>query len=61
MRCARGREARSLQLRAAMSLARHWQRADRAVEAREMLYAGFTEGHDPADLEDARVLLIELA
>jgi predicted ATPase len=61
---ARCQQARSYELRAAMSLSRLWQRQGRCVEARELLapiYGWFTEGFDTADLCDARALLEELA
>jgi predicted ATPase len=60
---ARRQEAKSLELRAAMSLARLWQQQDKHVEARELLapiYGWFTEGFDTADLQDAKALLAEL-
>jgi predicted ATPase len=59
----RHQHAKSLELRAAMSLARLWQRQGKRVEARELLapiYGWFTEGFDTADLQEARVLLQEL-
>ena len=62
---ARQQEARSLELRAAVSLARlHMVRAGRHDEVRDLLrsvYASFTEGFDTRDLEEARVLLGQLA
>ncbi len=63
---ARRQEARSLELRAAMSLARLWQQdgTRKRQPARELMgevYAWFGEGHDTPDLEDARQLLAELA
>jgi hypothetical protein len=61
---ARCQQARSYELRAAMSLSHLWQRQGRCVEARELLapiYGWFTEGFDTADLCDARALLEELA
>jgi predicted ATPase len=60
---ARRQEAKSLELRAAMSLARLWQQQGKRAEARELLapvYGWFTEGFDTADLQDAKVLLEEL-
>jgi predicted ATPase len=57
---ARKQEARSWELRAAMSLVRLWQGRERHADARRMLgeiYAGFTEGFDTEDLKDARKLL----
>ena len=61
---ARGQGARSLELRAAMSLGRLWMAQGRRDEAREMLaaiYGWFSEGLDTADLVEARVLLGALA
>jgi predicted ATPase/energy-coupling factor transporter ATP-binding protein EcfA2 len=61
---ARRQEAKSLELRAAMSLARLWQRQGRPDDARDLLapvYDWFTEGFDTADLRDAQALLAELA
>jgi predicted ATPase len=61
---ARRQQARSLELRAAMSLARLWQQQGKRAEARELLapvYGWFTEGFDTADLQEARALLDELA
>jgi predicted ATPase len=60
---ARGQEAKSLELRAAMSLARLWQQQGRRAEAQALLapiYAWFTEGFDTADLQEAKALLAEL-
>jgi adenylate cyclase len=57
---ARRQQAKSLELRAAMSLARLWQRQGKRTEARQMLaavYGWFTEGFDTADLREARALL----
>jgi predicted ATPase len=56
--------AKSLELHAAMSLARLLHQTDRPDEARTMLagvYNWFTEGFDTADLKDAKALLGELA
>jgi predicted ATPase len=61
---ARRQEAKSLELRAAMSLARLWQQQDKRAEARELLadvYGWFTEGFDTADLQEAKALLEALA
>jgi predicted ATPase len=60
---ARRQQAKSLELRAAMSLSRLWQRQGESHAARELLapiYGWFTEGFDTADLQEARVLLDEL-
>jgi len=60
---ARRQEAKSLELRAAMSLSRLWQQQGKRDEARELLapvYGWFTEGFDTADLQEARALLEEL-
>jgi predicted ATPase len=61
---ARRQEAKSLELRAAMSLSRLWQQQGKQKEARELLapiYGWFTEGFDTADLQEARVLLEQLS
>jgi predicted ATPase len=61
---ARKRQAKSLELRAAISLARLWHQQGKKAEARALLvpvYHWFTEGFDTADLQDAKVLLDELA
>ena len=60
---ARRQQAKSLELRAAMSLARLWQQQGKRAEARELLapiYSWFTEGFDTADLQEARALLEDL-
>jgi class 3 adenylate cyclase/predicted ATPase len=60
---ARRQQARSWELRAAMSLSRLWQQHGKRAEARELLapiYGWFTEGFDTLDLQEARVLLEEL-
>jgi class 3 adenylate cyclase/tetratricopeptide (TPR) repeat protein len=60
---ARRQNAKSWELRGAMSLARLWAGQGRSSEAREMLtpvYAWFTEGFDTADLKEAKTLLNEL-
>jgi predicted ATPase len=61
---ARAQHAKSWELRAAMSLARMWQRAGRSEEARALfspVYRWFTEGFDTADLKDAEALLAQLS
>jgi class 3 adenylate cyclase/predicted ATPase len=60
---ARQQQAKSWELRAAMSLARLWQQQGKRAEACELLapvYGWFTEGFDTADLQEAKVLLEEL-
>ncbi len=60
---AQDQQAKSLELRAAMSLACLWQR-DKRTEARNQLapiYSWFTEGFDTADLQEAKALLVGLA
>lgn len=61
---ARRQVAKSLELRAVMSLSRLWKRQGKKDEARQMLaaiYTWFTEGHDTPDLREAKALLEELA
>ena len=61
---ARRQEAKSLELRAAMSLSRLWQQQGKRAEAHELLapiYGWFTEGFDTADLQEAKALLEELS
>jgi class 3 adenylate cyclase/predicted ATPase len=61
---ARQQQAKSLELRAATSLARLWQSQDKRQEAYDLLapvYNWFTEGFDTADLQEAKTLLDELA
>ena len=60
---ARKQQAKSWELRAAMSLARLWRDQGKAQQARELLapvYGWFTEGFDTLDLKDAKTLLDEL-
>ena len=61
---ARHQQAKSLELRAVMSLARLWQQQGKTKEAHRMLseiYHWFTEGFDTKDLQDAKALLDELS
>jgi predicted ATPase len=60
---ARRQQAKSLELRAAMSLSRLWQQQGKRAEARQLLapiYNWFTEGFETADLQEAKALLAEL-
>ena len=63
LQISRRQEAKSLELRATMSLARLWRRQGKGDEVRRLLgecYTWFTEGFDTADLKEAKVLLDEL-
>jgi predicted ATPase len=60
---ARQQQARSWELRAAMSMARLWRDQGKREEARDLLapvYGWFTEGFDTLDLKEAKALLDEL-
>jgi predicted ATPase len=60
---ARQWQARSVELRAVMSLCRLWQRQGKIAAARQLLaetYGWFTEGFETADLSQARALLAAL-
>src|SRR5262249_45188209 len=60
---AQKQRAKSLELRAAMSLSRLWQKQGKKEEARQMLadiYGWFTEGFETKDLQEAKALLEEL-
>jgi predicted ATPase len=60
---ARQQQAKSWELRAAMSMARLWRDQGKRDEARELLapvYGWFTEGFDTRDLKEAKALLGEL-
>jgi predicted ATPase len=61
---ARAQQAKSWELRAAMSMARLWRDQGKREQARELLapvYGWFTEGFDTLDLKEAKALLDELA
>ena len=61
---AKNQSAKSLELRAVMSLSRLWQLQGKTEEAHQMLaeiYGWFTEGFDTADLKEAKALLEELS
>jgi predicted ATPase len=61
---ARRQSAKSLELRAMVSLARLWQQQGKTTEAHEMLaeiYNWFTEGFDTKDLQEAKALIEELS
>jgi predicted ATPase len=61
---ARRQKAKSLELRATISLCRLWREQHKEKEARQMLkkiYGWFTEGFDTPDLKDAKHLLNELS
>jgi predicted ATPase len=60
---ARRQQAKSWELRTALSLSRLWQQQGKRAEARELLvpiYSWFTEGFDTLDLQEAKVLLEDL-
>jgi class 3 adenylate cyclase/predicted ATPase len=61
---ARAQQAKSWELRAAMSLARLWRDQGKQHEARDLLapvYGWFSEGFDTHDLKEAKALLDALA
>jgi predicted ATPase len=61
---AREQQAKSWELRAAMSMARLWRDQGKPRQARELLapiYSWFTQGFDTRDLKEAKALLDELA
>jgi predicted ATPase len=61
---ARRQQAKSWELRAALSLSQLWQQQGKRAEAYDLLapiYGWFTEGFDTADLQEAQALLGELS
>jgi predicted ATPase len=59
---ARKQQAKSWELRAAVSMARLWRAQDKLQQARELLaplYGWFTEGFDTLDLKEAKASLDE--
>jgi predicted ATPase len=61
---ARRQSAKSLELRAVMSLAKLWQQQGKQKEAHDLLaeiYGWFTEGFDTKDLQEAKELLEQLS
>jgi predicted ATPase len=61
---ARAQQAKSLELRIAVSLSRLWQQQGQRAEAYNLLapiYGWFTEGFDTADLQEAKTLLEALS
>ena len=63
LKVARAQQAKSWELRAAMSLARLWRDQGKRTEACDLLapiYGWFTEGFDTLDLKEAKALLDEL-
>jgi predicted ATPase len=63
LQTARQQQAKSWELRAAMSMARLWRDQGNRQQARELLapvYGWFTEGFDTRDLKEAKALFDEL-
>ena len=61
---ARAQQAKSWELRAAMSMSQVWRDQGKCAEARDLLasvYGWFTEGFDTRDLKEAKALLDTLA
>jgi len=57
---ARRQQAKSLELRASLSLSRLWQQQGKRNQARQLLtevYSWFTEGFETSDLQEARLWL----
>ena len=60
---ARQRQAKSCELRAAMSLSRLWRDSGKPQQARELLapiYGWFIEGFETRDLKETKALLEDL-
>ena len=60
---AKAQKAKSLELRAAMSLSRLWMQQSRRFEARNLMqeiFPGFTEGFDTPDLQEAKLMMEEI-
>jgi predicted ATPase len=60
----RRQQAKSLELRAALSLVRLWQQQGKRADARQLLapvYGWFTKGFDTADLQEAKALLADFS
>ena len=63
IRSAQGLEAKTLELRGSVSLARLWQSQGKTTEAHDLLapvHDWFTEGFDTADLKEAKALLEQI-
>jgi len=63
IKIAQQQKAKSLELRAAMSMARFYQNQGKREDARALvaqIYDRFTEGFDTTDLRAAKALLAEL-
>jgi predicted ATPase len=61
---ARAQQAKSWELRAAISMARLWHdqgMRDKAHALLAPIYGWFTEGFDTADLKQAKALLVEVS
>ena len=61
---ARSQQAKSLELRTAMSLSHLWKKQNKREKARKLLgeiYDWFTEGFNTADLKEAKALLEEIS
>ena len=64
MQVAQKQGAKSLELRAAMSLSRLWAkqgRKDKALKMLKEIYDWFKEGFDTADLKEAKILIKDLS